>query len=410
MNAIALAAYLIIAATADVPSAEGARSAEGAPSAKGAFCETALIFDPEKERHGHVHASCIVVCPNGDLRVAWYENGPPLPAPYFSGQQDKSDDVRIGGSRKARGAETWEPPFVMADTFGVSDNNPCMAIDRDQRLWLFHATLLGVPEVAWESALVQYHIASDYVKPGPPKWERESILVAHPVDFEQALDADSGLSNPLGRLRAKIAKGQLKDPFKCRLGWMPRAHPLVKSDGAILLPLANENFMLAAMAFTRDGGQTWTISHAVPATGLEQPTVVEFPDGAMTAFFRNDHPKHRILRSDSQDGGMTWGAVTLTDLPNPGSGIEAVLLGNGHLAIIYNDSEKDPRDRLAVSISEDRGKTWRWTRHVENTPGQRFDYPSLIQTPDGTLHATYSYNTKTIKYARFNEAWVQHGD
>lgn len=400
MNAIAVMAWLVITAATDQP-----------------FCETTLIFDPDKEDHGHVHASCIVACPNGDLRAVWYENGPTLPAPYFSEQRDKSDDVRIGGSRRASGASAWEPPFVMADTFGVSDNNPCMVIDRDQRLWLFHATLLGVPKVAWGSALVQYHVASDYAKAGPPKWDKESVLVVHPAGFDLAAEAakSSDVSEPAFseaqlRARAKFMEGRLNDPFKCRLGWMPRAHPLVKSDGAILLPLANENFMVAAMVFTRDGGQTWTISHAVPGVGLEQPTVVEFPDGVLAAFFRNDHPKHRILRSDSQDGGVTWGPVMLTGLPHPGSGIEAILFKNGHLAMVYNDTEEDPRDRLAVSMSEDRGQTWRWTRHLENTPGERFDYPSIIQSPDGSLHATYSYNTKTIKYAHFNEAWVQQGD
>ena len=34
----------------------------------------------------------------------------------------------------------------------------------------------------------------------------------------------------------------------------------------------------------------------------------------------------------------------------------------------------------------------------------------FIQAEDGTLHATYSYNLKTIKHVRFNEAWVQQGE
>jgi len=376
-------AWLMLAAVADQP-----------------FCESALIFDPEKDNRGHVHASCIVAYPNGDLRVAWYENGPALPPPYFSEQKDKSDDVRIGGSRKPTGAQTWEQPFVMADTFGVSDNNPCMVIDPEQRLWLFHATLLAVPKSAWGSALVRYHIASDYANAGPPAWDYENLLVVHPPDFKQTDSALPGMN---------MIAGLLKDPFRARLGWMPRAHPLITSSGALLLPLANENLTLAVMAFTRDMGQTWTISQPVPGLGLEQPTVVEFPGGAMTAFFRNDRPQHRIVRSDSTDGGMTWGPVTLTELPHPNAGIEAIVLRSGRLAMIYNDSAEE-RDRLAVSISEDRGQTWRWIRHLDNTPGQRFDYPSIIQTPDGAIHATYSYNTSTIKYARFNETWVQQGD
>ncbi len=375
--------------------------------------ESGFIFDPDKESHGHVHASCIVECPNGDLRAVWYENGTPLPPPYFSEQHDKSDDVRIGGSRKPAGASEWETPSVMADTFGVSDNNPCMVVDRDARLWLFHAVLLGVPENAWTSALIEYHIATTYDAPGAPKWDVQNLLVVHPIAFEKAAQASlnerTELSEAQRESGMRAMEGRFKDPFKTRLGWMPRAHPIIRSDGGLMLPLANENFGIAVMAFTKDGGATWTFSDPVPAKGLEQPTVVEYPDKTMTAFFRNGRAAHRILRSDSADGGMTWSPVVLTDLPHPGAGIEAILLQDGRLLMIYNDSEKE-RDRLAVSVSEDRGKTWSHTRHLENTPGQRYDYPSIVQGKDGTLSATYSYNTKTIKYAHFNLDWLMQGD
>jgi predicted neuraminidase len=107
---------------------------------------------------------------------------------------------------------------------------------------------------------------------------------------------------------------------------------------------------------------------------------------------------------------MTWSEVTATDLPNPGSGVEAIMLQNGHLAMVYNDLEESPRYRLAVAISPDEGKTWPWKRYLENIEGGRFDYPSIVQAKDGTLHATYSYNLKTIKHVEFNEAWIQQGN
>ncbi len=90
--------------------------------------------------HSHTHGSCIVECPNGDLRAVWYENGIRRPE-FWAEQGDKSDDVRIGGGRKAKGADASNAPFVMADTFGVSDNNPCMVIDKENRLWLVYGTL-----------------------------------------------------------------------------------------------------------------------------------------------------------------------------------------------------------------------------------------------------------------------------
>jgi len=345
--------------------------------------EEEFIFDPQIEDHGHVHASCIVECPNGDLRAVWYENGRELPPPYYSERRDKSDDVRIGGSRKPIGADSWEKPFVMSDTFGVSNNNPCMAIDRRGHLWLVHATLLGVPRWTWGSALLRYKISSRYDRPGPPIWDRENILVPRIAELEEM--ASEG------------------NPLSSRLGWMPRAHPLIRSDGAVVIPLANENFYIAAMAITQDSGETWTFSKPVPGRGVIQPTLVEFPDGTITAFFRTSGG--RIRRSDSLDGGITWSQMREIDLIHPGSGLEAILLRNGHLLMIYNDKE-DARDRLAVSISTDRGRTWRWTRHLEDTPGERFDYPSIIQARDDTLHATYTYNLRTIKHVHFNEEWV----
>lgn len=341
-----------------------------------------FIFDPQAESHGHVHASCIVECPSGDLRAVWYENGKELPPPYFSENRDKSDDVRIGGSRKLQGADAWEKPFVMSDTFGLSSNNPCMVIDSQDRLWLVHPTLLGVPKWTWGSALLRYSISSQYNMPGRPIWDKVDILVPHIPELEQM---------------------EPENPLKSRLGWMSRAHPFIRSDGAVIIPLANENFDIAVMAITQDGGETWTFSKPVPGGRVTQPSLVEFSDGSMSAFFRSSK---RIRRSDSSDGGVTWSELAMTELPHPGAGIEAIMLRNGHLLMIYNDRE-DARDRLAVSISTDGGQTWKWTRHLEDTSGGRFDYPSIIQAKDNTLHATYSYNLNTIKHVRFSEAWIQ---
>jgi predicted neuraminidase len=366
---------------------------------------------------GHVHASSIVETPGGSFLAVWYENGPSNDAYYFKGgDEDKSDDVRIAGARLRRGGTAWDAPFVISDTFGVSDNNPALGIDPQKRLWLLHATLLAVPARTWGSAILQYKVSTDYEGPGMPRWDRSSVLVPKPDGFDEivARAADdvrrrTGRQSPQGLQRARDMLDRLDDPFARRLGWMPRVHPLALKDGSFLVPLANENFNLAAMAITRDGGETWSFSRPVPGLGVTQPSVVQLRDGRLVAFFRDATPAHRIHRSESTDGGTTWSPVVATTLPNPGGGIEAIALTGGDLAIIYNDKESSPRDRLAVSISTDEGRTWPWMRHLENTPGQRFDYPSIVQADDGSLHATYSYNLKRIKHVAFNEAWVRQG-
>jgi predicted neuraminidase len=364
---------------------------------------------------GHVHASSIVETPGGSMLAVWYENGPANEAYYFrGGDEDKSDDVRIAGARLRAGAPAWDAPFVISDTFGVSDNNPALGIDAQKRLWLVHATLLAVPARTWGSALLQYRVSTDYEGAGAPRWERSSVLVPKPdgIDEMIARAADdarrrTGRQSPQGVQRARDMLDRLDDPFARRLGWMPRTHPVPLKDGSFILPLANENFNFAAMAITGDGGETWTFSRPVPGLGVTQPSIVQLQDGGLLAFFRDATPAHRIHRSESTDGGMTWTPVAPTTLPNPGGGIEALALAGGDLAIVYNDKESSPRDRLAVSISQDGGKTWPWTRHLENTPGQRFDYPSIVQGRDGSLHVTYSYNLERIKHVTFNEAWVK---
>ena len=134
------------------------------------------------------------------------------------------------------------------------------------------------------------------------------------------------------------------------------------------------------------------------------------------------------MQSESRDRGETWTPVTDSEHPNPGSGAEIIGLRNGHWALVSNDTEKG-RQSLAIMISEDEGRTWPWKRHLERADAGpeagSFHYPSMIQARDGTLHVSYSYHLnrrslprdgdgdpagKSIKHARFNEAWVRAGD
>ena len=380
------------------------------------FFEERFIFNPETSSKGHVHASCIIETPQGNLLTTWYENGPKLDSYYYkSGDWDKSDDVRIGGAWFSKEFDSWAPPFVMSDTFGVSDNNPTLIIDKQKRLWVFYVTLLAVPMRAWESALVRYKISTDYENASPPCWEQEDILVPHSNNFDQIIinEADmlrrtSSRRNKDNLTMAKELTDKLNDPYSRRLGWMTRNHPKVLDDGTLILPLANENFNVAAMAITSDGGKSWKMSQTVPGIGVIQPSIVQLKDRRLVAFFRDTSQLCRIRRSESLDNGLTWSDITPTELPNPNSGIEAVLLQNGNMVMIYNDKETSPRDRIAVSLSTDEGKTWKWTRYLDNIPGERFSYPSVIQSRNGLIHVTYSYNLKTIKHVCFNESWIMN--
>src|SRR6185295_2129039 len=100
-----------------------------------------------------------------------------------------------------------------------------------------------------------------------------------------------------------------------------------------------------------------------------------------------------LHQSWSSDRGETWAPVTDSEQPNPGSGAEIIRLKNGHFLLISNDTERS-RNRLAVQISYDDGKTWKWKRYLEKSD-QTYNshhYPSVMQARDGTVHATYSHH------------------
>jgi len=118
--------------------------------------------------------------------------------------------------------------------------------------------------------------------------------------------------------------------------------------------------------------------------------------------------------STSKDNGMSWTPAQDSMLPNPGTSLEAIVLRDGNWIIVYNDLESG-RYSLAISMSEDEGTTWRWTRHLDRQEKYRFHYPSVIQAQDGSVHVTYSYfapgpdgkELKSIKHVRFQPGWVK---
>ena len=125
------------------------------------------------------------------------------------------------------------------------------------------------------------------------------------------------------------------------------------------------------------------------------------------AYMRENGPLDKIRVCQSRDQGLTWGEVGTIDFPNPGSGLDAVRLANGHWVLIYNDTTRD-RNSLAVALLDDEGQSWRATRHLERHEKGSYHYPVIIQGADGTIHAVYSYfvqDGKSMKHAAFNEEW-----
>jgi predicted neuraminidase len=178
------------------------------------------------------------------------------------------------------------------------------------------------------------------------------------------------------------------------------------------------------MGISDDGGMTWTASEPIVGYGSIQPTVLLKRDGTLVAYMRdNGPPPKRVHISTSKDEGVSWAPAQDTDIPNPGTSLEAIVLKDGNWLMVYNDLERG-RYSLAAALSEDEGQTWRWKRHLDGNPQRKspnqYHYPSVMQAKDGSIHVTYSYfikdaagaaaKGKSIKHVQFDEAWIQAGD
>jgi predicted neuraminidase len=366
--------------------------------------ERGAIF-PANSKHNH--ASCVVELKDGSLLAAWYAG---------SGERT-ADDVVIEGSRLAQGKTTWGAKFLMADTPGYPDCNPALFAAPDGSLWLFWPTIL---DHRWEGALLKY-ARSDHPENEAASltWSGSGVLHLTPKNFapafEQAIAALSDADKSKYRRMLEQTKLRAADLLYQRLGWMPRVHPLVLPSGRWILPLYSDTFDCSIMAISDDRGATWTASQPLIGFGNIQPSLVRKNDGVLVAFMRDNGPHHHIRLSRSSDDGVSWSPVLDSPFPNPGAGIEAIRLANAHWVLIFNDQPRG-RNSLAVSLSDDEGASWKWTRHVERSEAGKgsFHYPSILQASNGSIHVTYTESRpgmgSTITHARFNEAWIKAGD
>ena len=177
--------------------------------------------------------------------------------------------------------------------------------------------------------------------------------------------------------------------------------PVRLASGVILAPASSErktappgeNKWNAFVDVSTDG-INWDARPWIAAdVNLIQPSIWESCAG-VHALMRSD--AGAAYRSDSTDGGATWGTAYKTGLPNNNSGLDVVYADG--LYAVYNPvgTNWGVRTPLVASRSTDNGATWAETLILENAEGE-YSYPSVI-ADDGCLHIVYTYNRQSIKY------------
>ncbi|WP_055551568.1 exo-alpha-sialidase [Streptomyces sp. NBRC 110028] len=367
------------------------------------------------------HAANLTVLPGGDLGCVW-----------FGGTQEGVPDISVWFSRLAPGSGTWSEPVRLSDDPERSEQNPLLFPTPAGDLWLLYTAQRAGNQ---DTAEVRVRVSDD----NGHTWGAPRTL------FPATAGGGVFIRQPI----AVLDDGR----------WLLPVFHCVSTPGARWVG----DHDTSAVMISDDQGRTWRERPVPGSTGCVHMNVHPLSDGTLLALFRSRWAD-AVYRSHSTDGGESWSEPEPTELPNNNSSVQYVPLGDGRLALVYNHSSRAdatarrvslydeidddgqaggspaaapsppaqqedapgafwgaPRAPMTLALSADGGRTWPVRRDLDVGDGhcltnnsrdrlnRELSYPTIRQTPDGTLHIAYTYHRQAIKYVRVSPDWAADG-
>jgi len=314
-----------------------------------------LVFERIPNAPAH-HCSTLCEAANGDLLCLWY-----------GGSYESADDQVLFLARKKPGERRWGEPRVVQRNALQPPGNGVIFRDTTDRLWIVWGRMDGTRPMRRGSG-----------------WDRCRLFVRTSTDHGVTWSDD---------------RPMIGETMWC----VPRNPPARMADGTLVLGVEGEENAIEGSRFLilAPGSDVWQLGGFTG--GGSQPAVVQRSDGSLLSLMR--HPRF-ITQIESNDTGRSWSPAKTTELHNPDSGITMTRLANGHLLLVYNDTQTS-RTPLSIARSVDEGRSWDKPLHLESNPGE-YSYPCIIQSADGRIHISYTYRRYSIMHVMLNEDWLVH--
>ena len=304
--------------------------------------------------NGGCHSSTVVVLPDGNAFVTWFE-----------GTHEGHDDVAIKFAICEDGAFG---PSASIKVKEVAHWNPVAAY-YNGRINLFFQ--VGSSPRTWTTWLV----TGNYVDSTLIIWDSPREVGWGPVKNKPVM-----LSN--GNMIAGLS-------YESYEAWLP-----------VFVVYTQENKFVSQHIICNSERPRRTIN----GVGMIQPTIWESDSnpGHVHAIMRTNVGV--LYRTVSTDYGITWETPWAMDLPSNNSGIDLVKRLDGTLVMVWNpiyspNISGKRRGVLSLIMSDNNGLTWTEPRNPDLEVGRgEYSYPAIIEDDLGRLHITYTLHRKNIVY------------
>ena len=324
----------------------------------------------------------------------------------YASRRDLQGHMDIGLSRSSDGGKTWETPRPIMDMgeFGGlgQDQNGCS----DPNILIDRKTGEVIVSALWAHG-----------KPGTHQWRGKGSEPGHDItkstQFMVVRSGDDGITWS----KPKNLTKKLKDP-KWYLFAPAPGNGITMSDGTLVIPTQGRDKQgrpFSNIMWSSDNGKTWTVS-SFARNDTTECAVTELSDGSLMLNMRDNRNRRDKSATNGRavsvtnDKGRTWSKHSSDHgaLPEPvcmASLIKHTQADGRRVLFFSNPNSKTSRENMTIRASLDDGKTWPGNKQVllDKKGGA---YSSLVMVDDKTLGILYESSVadlvfQTVKLSEF---------
>ncbi len=306
---------------------------------------------------------------------------------------DLQQRIDVGLSRSTDGGRTWERMIIPLTFHGVGGlpdaqngvGDPCILYD-------------DINDVVWIAALWCHGMGNQMAWQGSQQGleigETGQLVLTHSTDDGRTWSQPNNITR------------MVKDP-SWRLLLQGPGRGITMRNGTLVFPIqyiASDNIPSAGIMYSKDKGETWTITNAA-RTNTTEAQVAELPDGTLMLNMRDNRKGSRAI-STTTDLGITWSEhpSSRKALREPVcmASLISVMADNNdtgrNLMLFSNPDHDSKRKNITIKLSTDDGLTWPETQQVLLDEDTGWGYSCLTMVDKNHVGILYESSVANITF------------